>query len=266
MQKPSAPIVLFLSVDIAGATAYKVEHPASEEDDGWLDAFEKFFRLTPLRFLGRVAQAFMAQPEIPDTSVWRVLGDETIFIARPRSPMEVQQIIIAFLRTIHDCNETIMSEYELGVRGCVWAAQMSGRNRAIHIPEMHASYLDYLGPDVDTGFRISGFADAGEVSFSYNVLKALESLPPNDLLRFRSLGTKVLKGVITHEPYPVVVSTAADALDGPPDSAGSDSAEADSSEANPAQADSFSVADLMSTIRSEHPNTAALESGLIEFG
>jgi len=44
MQKPSAPIVLFLSVDIAGATAFKVENPASEEDDGWLDAFEKFFR------------------------------------------------------------------------------------------------------------------------------------------------------------------------------------------------------------------------------
>jgi hypothetical protein len=103
------------------------------------------------------------------------------------------------------------------------AVRWQGRNRAIHIPEIHASYLDYLGPDVDTGFRISGFADGGEV----------------------------LKGVIQHEPYHIVVSTAADALQGPPESP---------------DAVTSTVSDVMSAIRSDHPNIAALESGLIEFG
>jgi hypothetical protein len=250
IQKPSTPIVLFMSADIAGATAYKVQHQADEGDEGWLDAFETFFRLTPLRFVGRVAQSFMAESDIPDSSVWRVLGDEVIFISRPRSPREIEQVVVAFLRTIHDCNEVVMKPYGLSVRGCCWLAQMSGRNRAIHIPEMHASYLDYLGPDVDTGFRIASFADPGEVSLSYNLRTVLESRSADLALRFRSPGTEVLKGVVMHEPYPIVVSRACDALAECPE---------------PTDHEAIALSDLIARIRSDHPNPDVLDSGAIKF-
>ena len=55
----------------------------------------------------------------------------------------------------------IFERWPLRVRGCLWAAQISSRNRQIEIPEMMGSdssqtYVDYLGPDVDTGFRLAG--------------------------------------------------------------------------------------------------------------
>ncbi len=248
--KPVAPVVMFMSADIIESTSYKVKHPADEASSEWLEAFENFFRITPLRFIGRIAEAYTEQEGVPECSVWRVQGDEIIFIAMPTSEDEMRLINAAFLRTIHDCNEVIMKPHGLSVRGCCWAAQLAGRNRAIHIPELHPSYMDYLGPDVDTGFRLSSFADAGEVSFSYNVLGVFEALPSCSL-PFRLAGMSVLKGVLRHEPYPIVITKSAYAL---PD--GSETI--DSSD--------MSVAEVLSTIRAEHPSPSVLEPGVIVFG
>ncbi len=248
--EPSAPVVLFMPVDIIESTSYKVRHPTDEASSGWLEAFENFFRITPLRFIGRVAEVYAEHEGIPDFSVWRVLGDEIIFIAMPASAAEMQMINVAFLRTIHDCNEVIMNPHGLSVRGCCWAAQLSGRNRAIHIPEMHPAYMDYLGPDVDTGFRLASFAGAGEVSFSYHVLGVFETLPSTPLY-FRLVGTNVLKGVVMHEPYPIVVAKAACAL---PD------------HSEPTDSSQVSAQEVLASIRAEHPNPSVLEPGAITFG
>ncbi len=248
-RQPSAPVALFMSVDMIESTSYKVEHPTDEASSGWLEAFENFFRITPLRFIGRIAEVFLEHERIPECSVWRVLGDEIIFIATPTSAAEMHLIIMAFLRTIHDCNDVVMQPHGLSVRGCCWAAQLAGRNRAIYIPEMHPDYMDYLGPDVDTGFRISSFAYAGEVSFSYNVLGAFESLPSISL-HFHLVGMNVLKGVVRHELYPIVVAKAAYAL---PDAA------------KPIDANDVTAAEVLATIREKHPNPSVLEPGAIAF-
>lgn len=248
-RKPSAPVVLFMSVDIIESTSYKVRYPAVASSSGWLDAFENFFRMTPLRFIGRIAEAYTEHEGIPECSVWRVQGDEIIFIALPTSAAEIYLINVAFLRTVYDCNEVIMNPHGLSVRGCFWAAQLGGRNRPIDIPEMHPAYIDYLGPDVDTGFRLTSFAGAGEVSFSYNVIGVFEALASTSL-HFRLLGMNVLKGVIMHEPYPVVVAKAKYAL---PD------------RSEPLDPSDMSAAEVLAAIRAEHPNPSVLESGAIVF-
>ena len=89
----------------------------------------------------------------------------------------------------------------------------------IKIPEMpgadesaESAYADYLGPDVDLGFRLAHHAGHGQFIVSLNLAEALAALPQHRDIRFHDVGQAVLKGVFHGRPYPLIMITFADCV------------------------------------------------------
>jgi len=199
---------MFMSVDLSGSTAFKSETQSDGDSPAWLEAFEQFFREVPLVMIGQIAAAFMQEEDVPDCSVWKVIGDEIIFLAHPNSARQVQLLLIAFYNTRINYDSKIFERWPLRVRGCCWAAQISRRNRQIEIPEMMgadqtATYVDYLGPDVDAGFRLAGCVGRGQLIVSSNLVQTLAGMQEEEGVQFHFVGQKVLKGVYKGRPYPL---------------------------------------------------------------
>jgi hypothetical protein len=210
-------VALFMSADLAGSTAFKSQAQGDADSPVWLEAFEAFFREVPLIMMGQIAAAFAMEDEVPHAGVWKVIGDEIIFMAHPKTPREAQLLTVAFYRTVVNYDRKIFERWPLRIKGCCWAAQVSHRNREIEIPEMLGAdadqvYVDYLGPDVDVGFRLASCGGRGQLIVSSNLVQLLASLEEPEGIRFHYIGRKVLKGVYSGRPYPLFLMTMADQM------------------------------------------------------
>lgn len=206
-----------MSADLAGSTAFKSRAQGDAESPEWLEAFEVFFREVPLVMMGQIAAAFAMEDEAPKVGVWKVIGDEIIFMAHPRTAREAQLLTIAFYRLIVNYDRKIFERWPLRIKGCCWAAQLSHRNREIEIPEMlggdaDQAYVDFLGPDVDAGFRLASCGGRGQVIVSSNLVQLLAAMEEDEGVRFHYIGQKVLKGVYSGRPYPLFLMTMLDQM------------------------------------------------------
>ena len=208
-----AKTVIFMSVDIVDSTTFKEKGHSLDDDPHWLEAFEAFFKEVPLVLMGQIATAFAMTEDLPDISVWKVIGDEIVFRSQARSAKEALLITEAFYRTVVTYDARFVERWPLRIRGCCWAARFPRRNIEIMIPEMAGvGYVDYLGPDVDLGFRLISQADRGQVILSLNLAEALASLPERRDIQFHYVDRKVLKGVFVGRPYPLILVTLPDCM------------------------------------------------------
>lgn len=214
MSRGASEVVLFMSADVVGSTAFKGHHSA---DAGtWLEAFATLFKELPLVFIGELGMAFLDEEDMPEAGVWKVMGDEVIFVTMPRSARELMLATSAFVRTVHDYDQRLAARWPLQIRGTCWAAELGQRNRRIDIPEMFGGrngepYRDFLGPDVDTGFRLSAHSGHGEVIVSPNLVEAIAAAQAGaPRLRFHPIGEKPLKGVIAGQPFPLILASDVD--------------------------------------------------------
>lgn len=208
-----AKTVIFMSVDIADSVRFKEKGQGPDGGLLWLEAFETFFKEVPLVLMGQIAKAFVMADDLPDIVVWKVIGDEIVFRARARSAEEALLITEAFCRTVVTYDARFVERWPLRIRGCCWAARFPGRNIEINIPEMGGvGAVDYLGPDVDLGFRLVSQADRGQVILSLNLAKALAALPERREMQFHYVDRKVLRGVFDGRPYPLILVTLPDCM------------------------------------------------------
>ncbi len=210
---------MFMSADIVGATAFKESTQGQEETLAWPAAFETFFRELPLVLMGQVAMAFSAADRVPELGVWKVIGDEMVFRGLPRTAEQALLLTEAFYRSLVEYDSRVSERWLLRLRGCCWAARFPERNIEIEIPEMagaghtgDGTYVDYLGPDVDTGFRLIERVGGGHVIVSLNLAEALAPMADRDGLRFHYVGEEVLNGVYRGRPYPMLLISFADCL------------------------------------------------------
>lgn len=204
-------LVMFLSADVVGSTAFKASTVGPDGQALWLQAFETLFRELPLIFIGKLAAYFFDEDDLPQSGVWKVMGDEVVFIALPETLGHAQRVAAAFCDTVASYDERIAARWPLRIRGCCWGAEIGGRNRAIEIPEMFGGsdrpYLDFLGPDVDIGFRLSGHSRPGELILSPNLAEAFAGEHDQRELRFHFIGEAPLKGVCGGQPFPLVLAS-----------------------------------------------------------
>ena len=92
--------MILMSVDIVDSTRFKEKGHSLDDDPHWLEAFETFFKEVPLVLMGQIATAFAMTEDLPDISVWKVIGDEIVFRSQARSPKEALLITEAFYRTV----------------------------------------------------------------------------------------------------------------------------------------------------------------------
>ena len=208
---------MFFSVDLSGSTSVKDSLHVHHHVPVWLAAFEEFFRDFPELFLKEIDTELSESDFTVDVFVWKLIGDEIVFKAAPGSADEAAHLVCAFGRAIVKYDQTLFEKWPMRVKGTVWAARFEERNIELKIPErMHwededqTIHSDYLGPDVDTGFRISYHAPEGGVIISLNLAEAIADVAGELGIRFHYVGREVLKGVFSGRPYPLILISLAD--------------------------------------------------------
>ena len=163
---------LFMSVDMVGSTDFKARL-TGKGSDSWLKFFQDFFCNFPLMIAGQIGFEFLDDESTPAIRIWKAMGDEVLFVATPATPAEMTSILIAVLRTMRIYEDRYMTDLPLRLKGTAWLADFDGHNIEIEIPELSSgdasAYQDFIGPDIDVGFRVTKFARAGCMALSLDV-------------------------------------------------------------------------------------------------
>lgn len=200
-------IRLFLSVDVAGSTEFKTGL-AHRRGTVWLDVFRDFFRNFPIMMVGQVGMEFLAEDILPEVAVWKFMGDEAIFVAAPASPEEVTLLARAHFNAMAAYEAEYLADLPLRLKGSAWLARFPSPNIEIEVPELGrgggATQTDFIGPDIDLGFRLGKFAWPATVTVSLDLLDVVLRAGNRDLMDFFLVGREPLKGVLFGRPYPAI--------------------------------------------------------------
>ena len=198
---------LFLSVDMVGSTQFKAKFSGSASD-GWLDTFHTFFTHFPLMLAGQLGFEFLDKKETPAVDVWKMMGDEVIFMAEPSSAEELASILRTLLRTMKLYEQQHYAKLPLRLKGTAWLAEFGEHNIELDIPELSSSdgapHVDFIGPDLDLGFRLSKFARPASLVLSLDLVEAMLGAENLSSVALHLVGSEELKGVLFGRPYPII--------------------------------------------------------------
>ncbi|ODT85941.1 hypothetical protein [Phenylobacterium sp. SCN 70-31] len=197
---------LFLSVDMAGSTEFKARF-TGQGADGWLEVFRTFFSSFPLMLAGQIGFEFLDDDATPSIDVWKVMGDEVVFATEPTGAEELTSILLVLQRTMRMYEARHFEELPLRLKGAAWLADVDGPNIQIEIPELsskNGAHIDYIGPDIDLGFRISKFSRPGCLTISLDVLETVLGARNAASAAVYIMGREPLKGVLFGRPYPIL--------------------------------------------------------------
>jgi len=207
-------IRLFLSVDMVGSTQFKARF-TGQGSQGWLETFRAFFTNFPLMLAGQAGFEFIEDERTPAIDIWKAMGDEVIFVTEPQSAEEATSILRALLRAMAMYESRYFEHVPLRLKGTAWLADFGEQNIELDIAELAtgdgARHIDYIGPDVDLGFRLSKYARPSTLVISLDLLEQLLGAANADALALHLVGRDELKGVMFGRPYPIVWASDADA-------------------------------------------------------
>lgn len=189
-----------------------------------------------------VSHWFGSAPEL-----WKTVGDEVLFTKQVEHPAQAIVCCHAWIRTLDDLRQQL-KERGLDVKSSAWLADFPLRNQEVVLRgtldnetleraddeypynnqlSLEAYYddqtrnviRDYIGPSIDTGFRLGGLASTRKMVISLELAHVLSveqaksdrntrlySFGALSLRKFdfRYDGRVSLKGVLGGSPYPVV--------------------------------------------------------------
>ena len=110
-------LVLLLSVDIVGSAEFKAKNSSFGKRSDWVIAFESFYEQTPLILqLEREHQRLLDELEL-----WKSIGDQLVFLMRPRSKEQLEAECLAFLRGLRNSSEWMLERWGFQLHGVAWA-------------------------------------------------------------------------------------------------------------------------------------------------
>jgi hypothetical protein len=234
----SSELRLFLSVDVAGSTALKhrvnyhdffKKFRVAEEllrDCNAPDPAEHFKKVLSKLSEGDVdwgvvlAQCFdsfsasfvelIQQLQQDDRYPWKAVGDELVYSFKVTSRGQVQRLLECFLGTLRK-EDRWWNDKATGIRlkGTAWLAGFPIQNKRIAVALTgpgggRIDLDDYLGPDMDVGFRLGKESFAGMCVASLNLVALLGAKDDGKYqVRFAHVGWATLHGVWGQRPYPI---------------------------------------------------------------
>lgn len=173
----------------------------------------------------------------PNPRFWKTAGDEIIFTKIVTDHRQVRVIIACWLTAIEKIRDFLKKEKSnLDVKCTIWMAGFPIWNQEIAVnksPEnsdidqgnffisngnlLNKYYnqesdndliIDYIGPSIDTGFRLSSLSTTRKMIISVDVAFIISLTDQSKPKGMRNVsiffdGTKPLRGVIGGDPYPI---------------------------------------------------------------
>ena len=204
-------LILLLSVDIVGSSAYKVAVSKQDGPLAWVRAYQDFYNTIPaiVRDSRRSRQALLSNPSLPDGSttmlrLWKSIGDQLIFFSEPCNSAQLEFDCQCFVLALEKANDRMMNQWGFSLHGAAWAFEEGEQNLRINLQSgLHdkepSADFDLIGPDIDLGFRLVAEAASGQLL----VPLELHSLLQSTQLAVKLVGEASLKG-IRLDPYPLL--------------------------------------------------------------
>lgn len=208
IEKPQ--LLFFISIDIVGSTQFKQKSldSKSKQNDPvlqWVPFFLKFYKDLAEEIIKKYKYNDPNAPEI-----WKLLGDEIILYA----PIKKSKDIITHLNNIIEATTEYNKGLEnnlLGLKLTAWTAGFPVNNFIYlfdKIPKEKEVFLeksyrqkDFIGPQIDTGFRLKEFATPQKMIISIELAYMLSKMDNKEIKLFYE-GRKKLKGVDERGGYP----------------------------------------------------------------
>lgn len=218
-QDNSRWVELFFSFDVVNSSVYKTINYF-----GWSSVLSLLFHKIQKH----------TKSLIPEAELWRVLGDEVIFVARIEDESDIHifvekvfEILINMIGQIKsgkffeelssDCTQRDVDLMKLqnviSLKGAAWIAIITKYgNKELkaydNIFEKYKAKVDYeineyLGNDIDTGFRIKNKTEDRRLVVSYE-LAYLLSTRTDSLSCLNIVAYDLLKGIWNGDLYPVI--------------------------------------------------------------
>jgi hypothetical protein len=214
-------IYLFFSFDLVNSTAFKTD---KENKKKWLKLIIQFYELIYAHL----------KKELPEISIWKYLGDEILLYFRIddikkiyNSPCFTYKIQTSVL---NDLDDLFQIKDKLNIKSTLWIAGITiippidpkeydkyiddensvYRNIGINLPNSRDGRddKDFLGIDIDTGFRISNYANKDKVTLSAELAYLLHRMDKGDNKdidnNMRIVSHEILKGVWNNKAYPII--------------------------------------------------------------
>lgn len=217
-QPTKRDVVLFFSFDVVNSTSYKTINYY-----GWAQVLNLLFKELREEVFNKISGSEM----------WRVLGDEAIFIIKIRDEDELRENVNKIFRIMisttyklkegdffksNDDNFKLMKlQNILSLKATAWIAavtdvgDISNKNLQESVENIFERYksqegyeiFEFLGNDIDTGFRVAKQTQDGRMALSYE-LAYLISQKTDSLSYLHIITYKKLKGVWKDKLYPVI--------------------------------------------------------------
>ncbi|TGN13490.1 hypothetical protein [Leptospira bandrabouensis] len=195
---------IFFSVDVVGSTAFKNKENDSQVQP-WLQFYKDFYNEFEILFVRnieqeyeRVGEEFDCQKILPN--FWKSLGDELVFEATLNHHAQASILVVAFKNALEIFNNNNgVRSFGLSVKGTSWCAGFPVMNAELR----HKKDYDFIGPSIDTGFRLTKFATETKFVISIELALILTAKVKN-YLEFFYEGKHILKGVLKDRPYPII--------------------------------------------------------------
>ncbi|HLP48550.1 MAG TPA: hypothetical protein VK469_21600 [Candidatus Kapabacteria bacterium] len=209
-------IYIFFSFDLVGSTEYK-----NTQKKEWPKVFALFYESIIKEM----------KDQCPKISVWKYVGDEVLFYKILDTRADLFNSIPNSFEALTSSLKHLKNRFKktlkpLSIKGTIWCAPVViGRGEELeNLPVKEApnialkvvygknnSLLDFIGPDIDTGFRISRYAEKGKLVISADfAYLLLESEAPTNvnkdtmLQNLRIVSYEELKGIWKGRYYPVI--------------------------------------------------------------
>jgi len=210
-----------VDLDDGAESVQGILHDYSAEDFDWAAILERRFQDFHSAFAKELLNRGLDDlaNEI-DFFLWKALGDELIYSFKISCRKQLHNLVLSFLRVIRNFDREDVSRKLIRLKGSGWVAGFPVRNRIVKFPgpqlyrkgkddsctvEHPYPRTDYLGPDMDTGFRIGNCGYPGFMVISMELAELLGEAP-GELQQVRGgiVGWKKLKGVWNEIPYPII--------------------------------------------------------------
>jgi hypothetical protein len=222
-------------VDLTGSTAFKAvgfENGTVDPQPAWVRRFRNFYSKFPEFLQNAFRECSMGKQDdefsLHCPKIWKTVGDEIIFCVRVISIEHIACCVSSFQRALEEYGRSLDGDkVALDVKGSGWTGSFPTQNISLEIhsagrgtteedeyitedfergADKEPHLYDFLGRDIDAGFRVARAASADRlvVSAELGYLLAEAAIGGLFVGRFEYGGRDRLKGVINDRPYPMV--------------------------------------------------------------
>eukprot|EP01037_Dinobryon_pediforme_P020093 gene20093-20633_t len=220
--------------------ARKVPTDQAAKGPAWFSAIQGFYFEAAQAFLfdWERSKSDSEQPELfygPAPTLWKTVGDEVLFVKLLTDHRQLAVTLQCWMRALKRMKDFLRGESSiLDVKSTCWTAGFPFRNREVVLdpnidikrgrvenyyresgkllneyyrnPSKSRLAIDYIGPSIDTGFRLSGYATGRKFVVSVDVAYLISMTQFDGEIKrldFFYDGSVSLKGVLGGLNYPI---------------------------------------------------------------